>query len=66
MGSLNTMTAAPTGKISSMSHRRQELTICAAPRLFSQARYWEVRLDTAAVNPTAVRDNSTEKAGITS
>ena len=49
-----------------MSHRRQEPTIWAAPRLFSQARYWEVRLDTAAVSPTAVRDSSTEKAGITS
>ena len=49
-----------------MSHRTQLDTISAAPRLFSQARYWEVRLDTAAVSPTAVRDSSTEKAGITS
>ena len=41
-------------------------TTCPAPRRSPVARYRADRLEQAAVKPTAVRESSTEKAGITS
>ena len=56
----------PTGSSTSRNSFRQALRAWSAPREFPRARYWAVRLDTAAVSPTAVRDSTTAYMGMSS
>ena len=60
------ITAVPTGSRRRKKIFRQAAMVWSAARRLPRARCWEVRLDTAEVSPTAVRDRSTEYTGITS
>ena len=59
-------TTAPTGRRSRKNPFRQVDSVWAAPRPLPRARCWAVRLEAAAVSPTAVRDRITENTGMTS
>ncbi len=54
------------GAISRNRIFRQVPSSWGIPRLLPKARYWGVRLDTAAVSPTAVRERRTEYTGMMS
>ena len=66
MASEPAITTSPTGRSSRKKAFRQVDRAWAAPSRLPRARYWEVRLETAEVSPTAVTDSSTEHTGIIS
>ena len=66
MASEHKTTTAPTGRSRRKKIFRQVDRVWSAALRLPRARCWEVRLDTAEVSPTAVRDIITELTGMTS
>ena len=66
MASEPKITTAPTGRSRRKKAFRQAAMVWSAARRLPSARCWEVRLDTTAVRPTAVRDIITEHTGMIS
>ena len=64
MASEAAITAAPTGSRARKKTRRHRDRVRPAPLRSPRAMCRAVRLDTAEVRPTAVRDSSTEYTGM--